>query len=357
MTDGDTSSSTSTNNNKPLTRNSTPLLQGHHHHHHSRGSSLTRGYTALELTGEPTVTGASTSTNVLVKKLLPARGIVTSNPKRAERLLARSGVANVKVHTDSGWGVKIWTFFFDNIQFFCAVVPIGSTGAGFAFFEMYAAGAQAILRFGAGSDRERSSLPKEIVVVDQATNLDGLLRAAGQIDGPRSKILNASNDLVALITSKAAGKQMPMKKKICYNVEDYHAYNFSELFESRDIIQKSIQSKQSMNDKPACWDMETGALYWRATQFGLHAVTVLVPLKPDPAMEREYYHVMLESLHNFSARAQGKQEAEGQNLLRSSVARHTRATITDDLIGVEDPYFASIDDVETGNGLFNTDSG
>lgn len=321
---------------------------------------MTRGYTTLELSGPPKITQANCSTNVLVKKLLPARGIVTSNPKRAERFLSRSNVTQVKIHTDSGWGVKIWTFTFTNVQFFAAVVPIGSTGAGFAFFELFAAGAQAVIRFGAGSDRERESLPRELVVVDEAANLDGLLRAAAVEleDGvhPRSKLLPASQDLMTLLTAKATMQQMPMKKKICYNVEDYHAYNFSELFDSASVIQKNIAMKESQYDgKPCCWDMETSALYWRAMQFGLHAVTVLVPLHPQPEMETEYYHVMLESLLDFSPNASSSAKAASpEHRRRSSINRQERSNVTSDLIGVEDPYYDyDMDDVRTGNGLFN----
>lgn len=107
---------------------------------------IQRGYSTLTHTEEPSVNGASIDQNVLVKQRLPSRGIVSSNPKRVERLLQRSTglLKDIKEHTNSGWGVVIYTCTYDGIPMFIGSVPMGAGGSGFAFFEMYAAGAQVV---------------------------------------------------------------------------------------------------------------------------------------------------------------------------------------------------------------------
>jgi len=328
----------------------------------STGSGLTRrGYSALNMANmTPAITGASTETNVLIKKALPARGIVSSNPKRIDRFLttaSRKGlISDIKKHTDSGWGIVIWTVTFHNVEYFIAVVPIGATGAGFAFFELFAAGAQAVLRFGAGSNANRESLPREIVVVDEASNMESLVYASGREDARRNEILKASGQLVDLLVAKASEKEMPLKRMICYNVEDYHAYNFSELFKDGEVTQRRIKRKEEVcksKGKDCCWDMETAALFWRAEQFGTHAATVLVPSESWQTVELEhaYYTVMLESLLDFCPRLVEK--LPSTNNLKSLYSRGTRKHSTNDFIGSDDPVFCAEIDVETGNNLFN----
>lgn len=116
--------------------------------------TLHRGYSVFPTKGMPVVDGPSTHTNVIIKKPLPARGVVSSNPKRVERLLRNAKenqlLTDIKSHTDVGWGVNIATAVYHDkqndcsVEIFIAGVPMGSAGSGFAFFEMFAAGAQAV---------------------------------------------------------------------------------------------------------------------------------------------------------------------------------------------------------------------
>jgi hypothetical protein len=110
---------------------------------------LHRGYSVFPTKGTPLVDGPSTHTNVIIKQPLPARGVVSSNPKRVERLLQNAKenqlLTDIKTHTNVGWGVTIYTAVYKNdVEIFIAGVPMGSAGSGFAFFEMFAAGAQAV---------------------------------------------------------------------------------------------------------------------------------------------------------------------------------------------------------------------
>ena len=113
------------------------------------GKVLHRGYSVIPINGKPLVNGPSTHTNVIIKKPLPARGVVSSNPKRVEHLLQNAKenqlLTDIETHTNVGWGVTIYTAVYKNdVEIFIAGVPMGSAGSGFAFFEMFAAGAQAV---------------------------------------------------------------------------------------------------------------------------------------------------------------------------------------------------------------------
>lgn len=114
----------------------------------ARETILRRGYSHFAPIGKASIKGPSIQTNVLIHKTLPARGVVSSNPKRVERLLKRTSqeglLTNVQEHTNVGWGVTIYTAMFRDVPIFVASVPMGAGGSGFAFFEMFAAGAQAV---------------------------------------------------------------------------------------------------------------------------------------------------------------------------------------------------------------------
>lgn len=304
--------------------------------------------------GKPQITGASIQTNVLIKSVLPARGIVSSNPLRVERLLdqaSKNGVLqNVRAHTDSGWGVKISTATYKGVEIFVAVIPLGSTGAAFAFFEMFAAGAQAIVRYGAN---DATATMREFVVVDSVDNLVGLSYAAGNNCANRSDVFKASSELVALLNFNASSQGLPTKQMICHNVEDYHAYNFSEFFAQGDAIRREIEQRKNQSEQ-CCWDMETAALFLRAQQFGMHAATVLLPTKSSLEIETTHFGVIYEALLEFAPQNKEEDLIADDSISGAPLTRMTRRHSTNDLIGVEEPLFLEID-VETGNDLFADD--
>lgn len=289
---------------------------------------------------KPTINGPSIHTNVLIKSALPARGIVSSNPLRVERLLDqayKNGVlTNVKEHTNSGWGVKISTASYKGAEIFVAVIPLGSTGAGFAFFEMFAAGAQAIVRYGAN---DATATMKEFVIVDSVDSLVGLSYAAGKKDASRSDVFKASSELVGLLNFKASSQGLPTKQMICHNVEDYHAYNFSEFFEQGDAIRNQIEERKNGSEQ-CCWDMETAALFLRANQFGMHAATVLLPTKSSLEIETTHFGVIYEALLDFSPLNKGGDDQGEDGMAGAPLTRMERRHSTNDLIGVEEPLFA-----------------
>jgi purine-nucleoside phosphorylase len=302
---------------------------------------LRRGYSTFPPSEAPRVRGASTHCNVIIKKRLPARGIVSSNPKRLERLLQQSGhlLSDLKEHTNAGWGILIYTARYENVDMFLAAVPMGSAGSGFAFFEMFAAGAQAIIRYGSNDRSVQFEDLRDIVVVDEADNLTGF----GKPDGP----IPASSQLVSLLTECGQEKDCKTQTMVCHNVEDYHAYNFSELFvEEESAIQENIHQLEADSDRKHCADMETAALFWRASQFGGHASTVLQNLLKKPgtspyegehgkislAMEHTFYQVIFNALSRFSPK-QVEETTLEPNKIRRAYRRHT----SNDFIGHEEP--------------------
>ncbi|KAJ1462951.1 hypothetical protein M885DRAFT_609984, partial [Pelagophyceae sp. CCMP2097] len=183
----------------------------------------------------PGFEGPSCYTNVLVKSPLPERGIVSSNPKRVERLLSSAqsdgSLSNVMPHTDAGWGVIVHTAKYRDTSIFIAAVPMGSAGAGVAFFEMFAAGARAIVRYGSNDRKTTAENLRDVLVVDVIDNVIGLTSdscAGHRADGATT--ISASPTLVAALEECAKKSRCPVKRMVCHNVEDYHAFNFPKFF-------------------------------------------------------------------------------------------------------------------------------
>jgi uridine phosphorylase len=247
---------------------------------------------------------------------------------------------DVKIHTDSGWGIRIWTAVYQGVEMFVAIVPMGSTGAGFCFWEMYAAQAQAILRLGAND----ATGTCEVVICHKADNLISLPHAAGDLEYNRETVLEASGVLVHLLRQNCP----EAKALIVHNVADYHAYNFPEcLPDGGKHIRGFITRLKEKGD--CCFDMESATLFYRAKQFGLHAATVLVPHKESSnEVESNHYKLLFQTLIEFTPETQ--QPAVERN---GSSTRLNRLYSTNDLIGVEEPFYYN--DVEVGNNLFNDD--
>ncbi len=238
------------------------------------GCLMMKKYTANGMIYMP----CSINTNIVIKKKLPACGIVCSNPQRAKRIIKRE-LSDSVLHCNS-WGIVIYIGKYRGKKVFVGSVPMGAAGSGFAFFEMYVAGAKYIVRYGS-NDRHINEQENvnSIIIVDEADNLYGLMRDSGATKCDFGKSIYASKILIESLTTtiKQTKHNLKIKKMICHNVEDYHAYNFPDFFkENKKTINKIINSlEKEQIKKEHCWDMETAALFWRAKQFKLHATTVL----------------------------------------------------------------------------------
>ena len=208
---------------------------------------------------------------------MPKVGVVSSNPQRSQRMLGNC-IKEAKLHTDS-WGVSIHIGSYMGQDIFIASVPMGAGGSGFAFLEMYAAGAEYIVRYGSNDRFVRQNNLNDVIIIDETDNLYGLMRDSGASESEWGGNLYASPLLIEVISSKASMLGYPVKRMICHHVEDYHAYNYPELMgEQYENITAIIQEVERKTGKESAWDMETAALFWRAKQFRRHAITVLQSL-------------------------------------------------------------------------------
>jgi hypothetical protein len=226
---------------------------------------MKRGYSMLQLSSACRVAGTSIATNVLIKQSVPARGLVSSNPLRIERLIKRCQdaglVHNLQLHTDKGWGIKIWTCTVveGGCDIFIAVTPMGSTGSGMCFWELYAAHAQAILRLGA-NDQTRDK--NEVVICHQADNLVNLPHAAGDLEVTRQTVFAASKVLVDSLQTHFEGSCVKLP---VHHVEDFHAYNFSDcLPDEGKHITEFIGRLKRKSPNGCCWDMESAGTFVRS---------------------------------------------------------------------------------------------
>ena len=215
--------------------------------------------------------------NVVIKKQLPLAGVVCSNPHRNKRIV-KGFLENPEIHTND-WGILVYKGLYHNKEVFVAHVPMGAGGAGFAFLEMYTAGAEYIIRYGSNDRYVTEESLHDINLIDEVDNLYGIMRDSGAPETEWGKSLFASPVLLDIIVKNAGKIKHPVKRMICHNVEDYHAYNYPELVgDNTERIRNIINGIEHKTNKKSTWDMETGALYWRAFQFEKHAITLLQSL-------------------------------------------------------------------------------
>ena len=222
--------------------------------------------------------------NLLIKKELPQFGIVCSNPARVSRLI--KNLNNTVTHTDA-WGITIYVGLFENIELFLASVPMGSAGSGFAFLEMYAAGAKYIIRYGSNDRYVTEDNLCDIILVDEADNLCGMMLDSGYDFEDTETSFKASTVLLDVLSQAVHTRGFPLNIRTCHNVDDYHAFNYPDAFKNKDRILEKIE-KLEVPEKEHCWDMETAALFFRAKQCNAHAATVLQCLIKHGLNEQPY---------------------------------------------------------------------
>ena len=189
---------------------------------------------------------------------------------------------------------------------------MGAGGSGFAFLELFAAGAEYLVRYGSNDRQVSPENLREIYLVDEADNLYGLLRDSGLPEESWGQPLWASTVLVAALQQEARRLNCSVKLALCHHLEDYHGFNFPDCVgEAGERVRAHHQTLAGRSAKPSVWDMETAALFWRAQQFERHSATVLqslikhrgeqTPYEGDygqiaVAMERTFAQLILDSL-------------------------------------------------------------
>jgi len=213
--------------------------------------------------------------------------------------LIENHIEHPRRHTDS-WGVSVWTGEFGGTEVFVASVPMGAGGSGFAFHELFSAGALAIIRFGSNDRRVTAERLRVLSIVEWADNLYGLMRDSGFSETELGTRVVASPELKASVLHTANDFGCKAELAGCHHVEDYHAWNYPHLVKDTGAaIQQRIDLLEDReNALPHVWDMETAALYLRAQQFGRHALTILQSLMKHPGITTPYAgkhgHVALE---------------------------------------------------------------
>lgn len=217
--------------------------------------------------------------NLIIKKPVPAVGIICSNPRRVERIVKShlSHAVHLKEY-NTAWQLDIYVGSYQGKHFFVAAVPVGAAGAAYAIQQLATAGARYIIRYGSNDDPHLTpERMDEVILVDQADNLYGLMQGSGAPKETWGEVLNASDILVTALQNKASAMQLATCLAICHHVEDYSAYAFPEHAGEygNNVMANLRQLEAGSPSKLHCRDMESAALFFRANLDNFHAATVL----------------------------------------------------------------------------------
>ncbi len=213
--------------------------------------------------------------NVIVKAPIPKKGIVSSNPERSLRLA--SHFFENPIPKIQSWGVGILTGELlhegTREEFFFAYVPMGASGSAHAFHEIFAAGAQEVVRLGSNDIWVQEKDMDALILVSESRGLRGLSWDHGveveDVDLP----LIPDAELKQRLIKSCHQNHFPFSERVCFNVDDYHAYLYPDLMEQPERIQQRLDTYNSFG--PYSRDMETASLFLKANQFGAKAASVL----------------------------------------------------------------------------------
>lgn len=213
--------------------------------------------------------------NVIVKEPIPKKGIVSSNPERSLRLSTQF-LENPVVKIQS-WGVGIITgnITRDSVreEFFFAYVPMGASGSAHAFHEIFAAGAQEVVRLGSNDVWVEEKDMDSLVLVSESRGLRGLAWDHGREEKDVDLPLMPDAELKQRLIASCKKNRFPFSERVCFNVDDYHAYLYPDLMEKPQRIKQRLDTYHSFG--PYSRDMETASLFLKADQFGTKAASVL----------------------------------------------------------------------------------
>jgi purine-nucleoside phosphorylase len=158
------------------------------------------------------------------------------------------------------------------------------------FTELYAAGAECIVRY--GSDDLKNPPPGEeniIKIVDETDNLYGFNRASAVPESEWGKSIFASKMLIDALNAEAKERKIKIDYRVCHHLENYHALRSPNLFSpEREKILNEQLSKLKRTDKKESFDMESAVLFRVAKDFGRHAIAVLQTVNKENPKEGPY---------------------------------------------------------------------
>ena len=172
---------------------------------------------------------------------------------------------------------------------FIASAPVGS-GSGLMFKELYAAGAQYIIRY--GSDDVKNPAPNEkniIKIIDETDHLYGFSLASGLDLNASGKSVFATPEIVSALTEEALERNLLIEKRVCHHLENYHALRTPEKFspQRRKVLETQLNSLKR-DDKKGSFDMESAVLFRVAQDFKRHAAAVLQTVDKENKSQGPY---------------------------------------------------------------------
>lgn len=221
--------------------------------------------------------------HVFVKIKVPKHGVVSSNRARIERL--RKVLDKVELYEVS-WGPQIYIGEYKGQKVFLASASVGS-GSGLMFTELYAAGAEYIIRYGSDDVKSPQAYEKGIIkIIDETDNLYGFARASAVPEAEWGKSIFASPELLKALRDEAKARKLGVEVRVCHHLENYHALRTPQRFspERRRILEDRL-AKLKRKDKKESFDMESAVLFRVAKDCGKHAAAVLQTVnKEDPKL-------------------------------------------------------------------------
>jgi uridine phosphorylase len=115
-----------------------------------------------------------------------------------------------------------------------------------------------------------------VKIIDETDNLYGFNMASGVPEVEWGKSVFASPKIIDALRDEAVSRHLPVEKRICHHLENYHSLRSPEKFspDRTAILQKHLQ-KFKRSDKKESLDMESAVLFRVAKDFGKHAASVL----------------------------------------------------------------------------------
>jgi len=222
--------------------------------------------------------------NLFVRIAVPKQGVVCSNQSRVDRICS---VLDNRVCYEVPWGPKIYIGEYKSTPFFIASAPVGS-GSGLMFTELYAAGAEYIVRYGSddyGSDdvKNPGEYEHEIIkIIDEADNLYGYNIASGTPEEDWGQVVAASHVLVKCLKEESNSRNLQVETRICHHLENYHSLRTPHKFASdrEKVLRAQLAQLEARKDanaamtesgsacaKKSSFDMETAVLFTVAKDF------------------------------------------------------------------------------------------
>lgn len=233
--------------------------------------------------------------NLFVRIPVPKRGVVCSNQGRVDRIGKILFADTSITHTvfEVPWGPKIYVGSYNDEQFFIASAPVGA-GSGLMFTELYAAGAEFIIRY--GSDDVKNPLPNEkglVKIISETDNLYGYNIASGVPEEEWGASVFASSLLLDALAEESRVRNLPTEDRICHHLENYHSLRTPEKFsDDRHVVLaaklQSLTEKADRLGKKSSFDMESAVLFRVAKDFGKHAACVLQTVNKENSGEGPY---------------------------------------------------------------------